>query len=51
MALPAMAQTTWPTGKPISYVVPFAAGGTTDTLARLIGQQLGTALCYDDDIA
>lgn len=44
MALPALAQTTWPTGKPISYVVPFAAGGTTDTLARLIGQQLGTAL-------
>ena len=44
MALPAMAQTTWPTGKPISYVVPFAAGGTTDTLARLIGQQLGTTL-------
>lgn len=44
MALPAMAPTTWPTGKPISYVVPFAAGGTTDTLARLIGQQLGTAL-------
>jgi len=44
MALPAMAQTTWPTDKAISYVVPFAAGGTTDTLARLIGQQLGTAL-------
>lgn len=44
MALPAMAQTTWPTGKAISYVVPFAAGGTTDTLARLIGQQLATAL-------
>ena len=44
MALPAMAQTTWPTGKPISCVVPFAAGGTTDTLARLIGQQLGAAL-------
>lgn len=44
MALPAMAQNAWPTGKPISYVVPFAAGGTTDTLARLIGQQLGTAL-------
>ena len=44
MALPAMAQTTWPAGKPISYAVPFAAGGTTDTLARLIGQQLGTTL-------
>lgn len=43
-ALPAAAQAAWPTGRPISYVVPFAAGGTTDTLARLIGQQLGTAL-------
>lgn len=43
-ALPAAAQSTWPTGKTISYVVPFAAGGTTDTLGRLIGQQLGTAL-------
>ncbi|MCZ8220952.1 MAG: tripartite tricarboxylate transporter substrate binding protein [Acidovorax sp.] len=44
IGLPAAAQGTWPTGKPISYVVPFAAGGTTDTLGRLIGQQLGTAL-------
>ncbi|MBV7544631.1 tripartite tricarboxylate transporter substrate binding protein [Acidovorax sp. sic0104] len=44
VSLPAAAQGTWPTGKPISYVVPFAAGGTTDTLGRLIGQQLGTAL-------
>jgi tripartite-type tricarboxylate transporter receptor subunit TctC len=37
-ALPAAAQAAWPTGRPVSYVVPFAAGGTTDTLARLIGQ-------------
>jgi len=44
ISLPAAAQGTWPTGKAITYVVPFAAGGTTDTLARLIGQQLGTAL-------
>lgn len=44
VSLPATAQGTWPTGKPITYMVPFAAGGTTDTLARLIGQQLGTAL-------
>ena len=44
LGLPALAQGTWPTGKTISYMVPFAAGGTTDTLARLIGQQLGTAL-------
>lgn len=43
-SLPTAAQGTWPTGKPITYMVPFAAGGTTDTLARLIGQQLGTAL-------
>jgi tripartite-type tricarboxylate transporter receptor subunit TctC len=44
VSLPATAQGSWPTGKPITYMVPFAAGGTTDTLARLIGQQLGTAL-------
>ncbi|MBT9512498.1 MAG: tripartite tricarboxylate transporter substrate binding protein [Acidovorax sp.] len=44
LGLPALAQGAWPTGKTISYMVPFAAGGTTDTLARLIGQQLGTAL-------
>lgn len=40
----AVAQGAWPTGKPITYVVPFAAGGTTDVLGRLIGQKLGTAL-------
>ena len=42
-ALPALAQG-WPGGKPITYVVPFAAGGTTDVLGRLIGQKLGMAL-------
>ncbi|SFN37803.1 tripartite tricarboxylate transporter substrate binding protein [Variovorax sp. OV329] len=41
--LPAFAQA-WPTGKPITYMVPFPAGGTTDVLGRLIGQKLGTAL-------
>ena len=40
----AFAQGNWPTGKPITYLVPFAAGGTTDVLGRLIGQKLGTAL-------
>ncbi|GKT21235.1 tripartite tricarboxylate transporter substrate binding protein [Acidovorax sp. SUPP3334] len=44
IGLPAFAQGAWPTGKTITYLVPFAAGGTTDTLGRLISQQLGTAL-------
>lgn len=37
--LPAYAQDAWPT-RPVNYVVPFAAGGTTDVLGRLIGQRL-----------
>lgn len=42
-SLPAFAQS-WPTGKPITYLVPFPAGGTTDVLGRLIGQKLGPVL-------
>ena len=43
LAGPAWAQDKWPS-KPITYVVPFPAGGTTDILARLIAQKLGPAL-------
>jgi tripartite-type tricarboxylate transporter receptor subunit TctC len=39
----AFAQDKWPS-KPITYVVPFAAGGSTDILARIIGQKLSVAL-------
>ena len=42
-AIPAAAQEAWPS-KPIKIVVPFAAGGTSDALARLLGQKLQDAL-------
>ncbi len=42
-AAPAIAQTDYPT-KPITIIVPFSAGGTTDVLARLMGQYLSIEL-------
>jgi tripartite-type tricarboxylate transporter receptor subunit TctC len=39
----AHAQAPWPS-KPITYVVPFGAGGTTDVLARLVTVKAGPAL-------
>lgn len=34
----------WPTAKPISYVVPFTVGGSTDVVGRMLAQKLGERL-------
>src|SRR6478736_102951 len=41
--VPALAQDKWPS-KPITYIVPFGAGGTTDVLARLVTPKAGAGL-------
>jgi tripartite-type tricarboxylate transporter receptor subunit TctC len=43
LALPAAAQEGWPT-RPLTMVVPFAAGGPVDLLGRILAQYLGEAL-------
>ncbi|MFC5520376.1 Bug family tripartite tricarboxylate transporter substrate binding protein [Polaromonas jejuensis] len=42
-AMPAAAQAAYPS-KPITVIVPFSAGGTTDILARIVGQALTAEL-------
>jgi tripartite-type tricarboxylate transporter receptor subunit TctC len=48
---PAAAQAAYPS-KPITIIVPFAAGGTTDILARVVGQaltkELGQSVVIDN---
>lgn len=41
VAMPAIAQSDYP-NKPIKIVVPYTAGGIVDTIARLIGDKLGS---------
>lgn len=46
VSVPALAQTpttNYPT-RPIRFVVDFAAGGPTDVIARIIGQDMSAAL-------
>ena len=43
-AVGAHAADDWPKAKPITLVVPFAPGGTSDILGRLIAQELGASL-------
>ncbi len=43
LAAPAIAQTGFP-NRPITLVVPFAAGGSTDVVARLIAQKMSEGL-------
>jgi len=42
-ALPARAEAPWPS-KPIKLVVPYAPGGTTGVVARMVGEYLGRQL-------
>ena len=42
LAVPAVAQTAYPS-QPLKLIVPYPAGGATDTLARTVGQKLQEA--------
>jgi hypothetical protein len=43
VSLPAAGQGNWPE-RALRILVPYPPGGSTDTLSRLVGQQLGMAL-------
>ena len=43
LSFPTLAQDAWPT-KPIKFIVPYLAGGTTDLVARTTGEHVGRKL-------
>src|SRR5438045_9559545 len=43
LALGASRAEAWPT-KPVRFIVPFPPGGGTDTISRIVADQLGRAL-------
>jgi tripartite-type tricarboxylate transporter receptor subunit TctC len=43
-SMPALAQAPWPGDKPVTWVVPYPPGGTTDILGRAIALRLATSL-------
>lgn len=43
LTAPVQADPTYP-NRPVTMIVPFAAGGASDTIARLIGEEMGRAL-------
>lgn len=42
--VPSLAQAAWPDDQPIRMIVPQAAGGTNDIVARLVGNELAKSL-------
>jgi tripartite-type tricarboxylate transporter receptor subunit TctC len=40
----AFAQDNWPAGRPINWVIPYPAGGSTDVLGRAVAQRVSAAL-------
>jgi tripartite-type tricarboxylate transporter receptor subunit TctC len=51
-AMPALGQAAWPDGKTVKFIVPFAAGSATDTIARVYADQvsktIGTSIVVEN---